>query len=490
MSQDPRAAGGADATNEPNPAVTTPDGAGPAEADQPAAPHADPAPAAEASDRGDEAGVADAAPAGEAPDRGDEAQPAGPAEPRAAAETGAEDRATEPAAERTGVGRLVAVALVTAIAAVFAVVALVAPYLGTGPRNVPVGVAGEKSATSQIEQLLTTLQPGAFHVRTYDDADALRAATLHREVYGGFAVDQSSSTAVVASGASPVLGQFLGNIGTSLGATVDDVAPGSKTDTTGYGVHVAATVVALAAVAGACVLARTAGRRLSAQLTGALALAVVLGIGVAAALQLLGSVEGAFLQVAAVTAFAVLAVEAVVLALVRLGGLVAAGLFTLLIVVPGIGLSGLTSAPEMLPSPFGAIGQLLPEGAYGRLVQSVAYLGGGGALRPLLVLLGWLVLGALLLWLASAREAAAGRRRGTEAQIAALEAEAAEDDVDAASVPGGTATGTTARPEARDLLTRTRAVAGPDRGARSRRRRHGRAAGSRRRRSGSGCRLG
>ncbi|MPV89421.1 hypothetical protein GB882_12150 [Georgenia ruanii] len=333
----------------------------------------------------------------------------------------------------------------TAIAAVFAIVALVAPFLGTVPRNVPVGVAGEKTSTSQIEQLLTTLQPGAFHVKTYGDADALRAATLHREVYGGFAVDSSSATAVVATGASPVLGQFLGNIGTSLGATVDDVAPGSKADTSGYGLQVAATIATLAAVAGACVIARTAGRRLSAQLTGALALAVVLGIGVAAALQLLGSVAGAFLQVAAVTAFAVLAVEAVVLALVRLGGLVAAGLFTLLIVIPGIGLSGLTSAPEMLPSPFGAIGQLLPQGAYGRLVQSVAYLGGGGALRPLLVLLGWLLLGALLLWLARAREVAAGRSRDTEAQIASLEAEAAEDDdVDAASAPKGTATGTTA----------------------------------------------
>ncbi|KAE8764432.1 hypothetical protein [Georgenia thermotolerans] len=462
MSQDPRAAGGADATNEPNPAVTTPDGAAPAGADQPGGPDTRPVPAGGSAGRGDGAEVADAAPVEGTPvegtsDHGEVAEHAEPTEARAAegedraaeaqdrAAEG-EDRAAESAAERAGVGRLVAVALVTTIAAVFAVVALVAPYLGTGPRNVPVGVAGEKSSTAQIEQLLTTLQPGAFHVKTYDDADALRAATLHREVYGGFAVDRSSSTAVVATGASPVLGQFLGNIGNSLGATVDDVAPGSAKDSTGYGLHVAATVAALAAVAGACVLARTGGRRLSTQLTGALALAVVLGIGVAAALQLLDSVAGAFLQVAAVTALAVLAVEVVVLALVRLGGLVAAGLFTLLIVVPGIGLSGLTSAPEMLPSPFGAIGQLLPQGAYGRLVQSVAYLGGGGALRPLLVLLAWLVLGALLLWLARAREAAADRRRGTEAHIAALEAEAVEDDGEATTVPGESATGTTARP--------------------------------------------
>ena len=378
------------------------------------------------SDEARAAGAADATPdPATAPDDTAVSGAAGPGE---APTPGPTHPGEEAPAERAGVGRLVAIALATTIAAAFVLVALVAPYLGTGPRNVPVGVAGEKSSTAQIEQLLTTLQPGAFHVTTYPDADALRAATLHREVYGGFAVEGNSPTAVVATGASPIIGQFLSNIGNSLGATVDNVAPGSSRDSSGYGLHVGATVAALAAVAGAVLIARTAGRRLSAQVAGALALAVVLGVGVAAALQALGSVEGVFLQVAAVTAVAVLAVEAVVLGLVRLGGLVAAGLFTLLIIVPGISLSGLTSAPEMLPSPFGAIGQLLPEGAYGRLVQSVAYFGGGGALRPILVLLGWLVLGALLVWLGHAREGAAARRRATDAQIAALEAEGADEE--------------------------------------------------------------
>ncbi|MFH5823894.1 hypothetical protein [Georgenia sp. AZ-5] len=331
------------------------------------------------------------------------------------------------------VGRLLAAVVAMTVAAAFAVTALVVPYLNTAPRGVPVGVTGESA--SQFGQMLDMLQPGAFEVTSYDDADALREATLDREVYGGFAVEQESATAVVATGGSAVLGQFLSSIGSSLGATVEDVAPGSQQDTTGYGLHVAATVAALAALLGAVAIARAVPRRLGVQLTGVLALAVALGLAVAAVLQAVGSVEGAFVQVAAVTAVAVLAVATPALALTRLGGIWAPALFALVIIVPGMSLSGLTSAPEMLPAGFGTIGQFLPQGAYGSLVQSVAFFGGGGALQPLLVLLGWVVVGALLVWLAVARTRSAAGRAAVEAEIAALEAEADEDEADAAVAP-------------------------------------------------------
>ena len=59
-------------------------------------------------------------------------------------------------------------------------------------------------------------------------------------------------------------------------------------------------------------------------------------------------------------------------------------------------LSGMTSAPEMLPSGWGALGQLLPPGAAGTALRSVSFFDGAGAGRPLVVLTCWLVAGLAL----------------------------------------------------------------------------------------------
>jgi hypothetical protein len=59
-------------------------------------------------------------------------------------------------------------------------------------------------------------------------------------------------------------------------------------------------------------------------------------------------------------------------------------------------LSGLTSAPEMLPSGWGSLGQLLPPGAAGTALRSVSFFDGAGAGRPFLVLSAWIAFGLLL----------------------------------------------------------------------------------------------
>ena len=65
-------------------------------------------------------------------------------------------------------------------------------------------------------------------------------------------------------------------------------------------------------------------------------------------------------------------------------------------------LSGLTSAPEMLPQPWGALGQSLPPGAGGTLLRSVAFFDGAGAAVSGWVLGAWAGVG---LALAAATEA-------------------------------------------------------------------------------------
>ncbi|WP_083733649.1 hypothetical protein [Actinomadura sp. CNU-125] len=68
-------------------------------------------------------------------------------------------------------------------------------------------------------------------------------------------------------------------------------------------------------------------------------------------------------------------------------------------------ISGVTSAPEMLPEPWGAIGQLLPPGAAGTFIRSAVFFDGAGAAVPLAVLLGWAAAGFLLLGVAGLRAA-------------------------------------------------------------------------------------
>jgi len=77
-------------------------------------------------------------------------------------------------------------------------------------------------------------------------------------------------------------------------------------------------------------------------------------------------------------------------------------------------LSGLTSAPEFLPSGWGTFGQLLPPGATGTVLRSDAYFGGVGANRAVLVLSCWAAFGLVLTALAALR-----RRRTTAGDEAA-----------------------------------------------------------------------
>jgi hypothetical protein len=81
-------------------------------------------------------------------------------------------------------------------------------------------------------------------------------------------------------------------------------------------------------------------------------------------------------------------------------GLVVGSLLALLLGNP---LSGLASAPEMLPSGWGAFGQLLPQGAAATLLRSTAFFSGAGATSAVVVLTCWVAAGATLVVIAALR---------------------------------------------------------------------------------------
>ena len=81
-------------------------------------------------------------------------------------------------------------------------------------------------------------------------------------------------------------------------------------------------------------------------------------------------------------------------------GLALGGVLALLVGNP---LSGLSSAPELLPTGWGQLGQLLPQGATATLLRSAAAFDGAGAGTALAVLACWALAGTALVVVAALR---------------------------------------------------------------------------------------
>ena len=89
-----------------------------------------------------------------------------------------------------------------------------------------------------------------------------------------------------------------------------------------------------------------------------------------------------------------------------------------LVFLVGNALSGVASAPELLPQPWGEFGQWLPIGAGGTLLRSVAYFDGNGGLIAAGVLSAYALVGLVLV--------VAGRRGTASATAPAAGVESSE----------------------------------------------------------------
>jgi len=132
-----------------------------------------------------------------------------------------------------------------------------------------------------------------------------------------------------------------------------------------------------------------------------------LGPAFAGILFWLGSVEGGYWAVAGAIALALLAAAWTVLGLTKLLGRAGTVLGAVTIMLVGNPLSGLTSAPELLPAPLGAVGQHLTPGAGATLLRSVSFFEGHGAQAAAVVLAAWLAGGIVLFTVGAVRARAA-----------------------------------------------------------------------------------
>jgi hypothetical protein len=313
----------------------------------------------------------------------------------------------QPPAALRATGIVLALTVVIAIVAI----AFALPASRTAPHGVPVGAAGPQAASGQIAATLDERMPGAFAVTYYPGEDALRDAIRHRDVYGGIAFGSDGPKLLIATGGSPMVAQILTQIGTGIAAHTgaalhtEDLAPPTKNDPPGAGLAASALPITLAGLLPAVVLVTLLRRDPWTRLGAVVAFAGIAGVSIAALLRfVLGSVEQNFWGVAAGLTLGVLAAGLALLGLGSVLGRAGLALGAVLALLVGNPLSGLATAPEMLPSGWGAVGQWLPQGATATLLRSTAFFDGAGAALPIVVLTCWTVAGAALVIGAALRQ--------------------------------------------------------------------------------------
>ncbi|MDY6998366.1 MAG: ABC transporter permease [Actinomycetota bacterium] len=312
-----------------------------------------------------------------------------------------------PAARATGI--------VVAITAALAVVAIAfaLPATRSQPHDVPIGAAGPQAAGGQLSAMLEQNAPGAFDVTFYPGRSALAQAIRNREIYGGIAAPAEPggpATMLIATGASPAIAGLLTQLaqqidrGTGMSVVIEDLAPPSPRDPRGAGLAASALPLTLAGLLPAIALVLAVPRRHGVQFGAAVLSAALSGITIAALLRFVfGSTTENFWGIAAGLTLGVAAAALFLLGMGALFGRTGLALGAVLALLIGNPLSGLTSAPELLPAGWGTLGQLLPQGATATLLRSAAFFGGAGASTAVAVLVCWAVGGTALLAAAAIR---------------------------------------------------------------------------------------
>lgn len=334
-----------------------------------------------------------------------------PAAP-AGVQTGHEEGAAAHAPRHGSPGWAAVLGVPLVVAALLAVLvsAFAWPAINSEPRGLDLAVVAPEPVAAQVEgQLAATAGEDAFDVVALPDRAAAEQAVRDREVYGALVLGPQGGEALVASAASPAVAQVLTRLANGIPPQaggplpVTDVVPLPADDPRGVGLVAGSLPLIIGGIAlGVLAAVRVRGTwpLLSTLALGSLAG----GFAVVALLQgWLGSLTGDYWLTALTASLVVAAIATTVAGMHRLLGLPGVGLAAIIMVVLGNPLSGATSAPEMLPAGWGALGQWLPPGAGVTSLRDVAFFDGAGSGMAFTALGAWLAFGLVLLVLPSRR---------------------------------------------------------------------------------------
>ncbi|CAI9399695.1 hypothetical protein [Nocardioides sp. T2.26MG-1] len=263
------------------------------------------------------------------------------------------------------------------------------------PRSLPVVVVGDQAVAAEaVAGLAGAAGDDAFDVRAVAGRAEAVAAIEDRDAYGAFL--PAEGELLVASAAGPTVAQLLTQLAQARepATTVTDVVPTPDDDPRGAVFTAAALPLVLGGIVTgvltSVVLTRTRDR-----VAGAVLVAVVGGLALCAVVQgWLGAIRGSYLANGAVVALGIGAVALTIVGLRHVLGRPGIAVGALLMLLVGNPLSGVSSAPELIP--LGSWGQLLPPGAFGTALRGTAFFDGAGVTGPLLVLGTWVAAGLLL----------------------------------------------------------------------------------------------
>ncbi|KZF15347.1 hypothetical protein [Rhodococcus sp. EPR-134] len=310
--------------------------------------------------------------------------------------------------------KLVAVVLGLSAVIGLMLLAFVLPSVNSGPHELKLGITGPAAAIEQISTSLEASKQGAFDTREFADADALRDAIRNRDVVGGIAVDANGPHVLIATAGGTPIAQTLTGLANGLpeasGAKVpvEDVVPLTADDPTGAGLTALALPLVFGGIMPAVVLVQLFPRSIVKRVLGAAGVAVVAGFALTAILQFgTNSLDGNYLLTALALTMGMSAISLPILGLESLLGMKGFALGAVTMMFIGNPLSGMATTAAWLPAGWGALGQLLPPGAAGASVRSMAFFDGHGATTPLLVLVCWIAVGIALCVAAGRKKASA-----------------------------------------------------------------------------------
>ncbi|AXK33758.1 hypothetical protein DVA86_14940 [Streptomyces armeniacus] len=314
-------------------------------------------------------------------------------------------------ASGTGWKKLVTIVIGMTALLIVLLTAFAMPAVNSGPHDIPIAVAGDPADAGELSAQLSDDHPGAYSVTTVAGTDDARELILDREVYGAVDLTGTETTMLLASAASSAVAADLTSLARELGkdgttpVKVDDIRPFPDDDPNGAGLSAGALPVALGGWMAAVVLLMTV-RGARYQACGAAGVAIGGGLGLTAMMQYgFGTLDGNYWLTAIGAALGVSAAAWTILGLRTLLGGPGLALGAVTLILLGNPLSGMSTAPELLPAGWGTLGQLLPPGATGSLLRSLAYFDGSGAATPLAVLSCWTLGGAAMFAYGSRRAA-------------------------------------------------------------------------------------
>jgi hypothetical protein len=308
-------------------------------------------------------------------------------------------------ANMTPTPKAVAIVLVPALVLMLAFAFFyVGAFHDPTPHHVPVAIVGPPAVAAKLNHL-----PGdPLDARQTSSRQAALAQIDDREVYGAF--EPATNRLFVASAANRATAVALEDTFNRIAAAqrlpavqVTDVKPLPPKDPNGtaafyaviawmFGGYIGATLIGLIGTP------RSSSRRRAAARIGALAGFSIIG-GILSVVMLraaFGVFSGHVVALSAIAALTIFAGGAATAGIQAAAGPAGTGLVILVFVILGNSASGGPFARPLLPGLWRTIGGVLPPGASVDLTRSALFFDGARITGPILVLVGWAVLGALL----------------------------------------------------------------------------------------------